>query len=133
MNKTLQYAILGILLFLGYASFAQDAVALPWKSEEKTTGVKPEVDIKICTPTSLKTNPPLYVAKSKEKFVILNGLSIKQFDKSQLISINILKSSDATIAKYGDEAKNGVIEVEIPAKLLKQITKASKKQALTKL
>lgn len=124
--------MLSILLFLGYASFAQD-VEIPWKLENETAGVKPAMDITICTPTSLKTKPPLYVAKAKEKFLILNGVSIKQFDKLQLLSIHILKGSNAAIAAYGEEAKNGVIEVEISAKLLKQIIKASKNQSLTKL
>lgn len=70
--------------------------------------------IRICTPSraSLIGQEPLYVIKSHGKVIINKFLNINTLNPHYIKNLNIYKDS-ASVAKYGLEAKYGVIEITL--------------------
>ncbi|GAA4799636.1 hypothetical protein GCM10023231_30540 [Olivibacter ginsenosidimutans] len=114
----------GFLLFSGH-SYAQADI-------DKQAGVhNTNANIRICVPTSSRTHTPLYIVKSGKKSIALTDTHFRQLDPKQITSINVYKPSEVP-ASYGEKAKWGVIEVEVPAKTFREIKKASKNGSIQK-
>lgn len=68
----------------------------------------------------INISQPDPVAKQKEMLYVVNGKimkndSIKNIDPSQIESVQVLKN-ESVVKKYGERAKNGVIEITLKKK-----------------
>jgi hypothetical protein len=80
--------------------------------------------IRICAPARGKLlNPPLYIAVTKNHEYKLKGIEV--INPYWIQTINILKDS-ASVAKYGPEAKGGVVIITINDKEHPEVNKIIK-------
>lgn len=89
--------------------------------------------IRICTPSraGIIKNKPLYVIFSDRKHFIANETVFREVKPEIIKTINVLKD-EAAIKKYGESARNGVIEIYIDVKKYPKVYRELKMQAKSK-
>jgi len=109
-HKTMKYFVAVLLLICSFNLSAQTIQSVVDTSQKGKQTI-----IHLCTPNRYNArHPPLYVIFYKNKTIaqVDTDSVIKKISPNDIKAIHVLKG-DSAIKKYGEKAKNGVIEIDL--------------------